>query len=74
MLVTVRNALDKGNLVTESKILKKRIATKQLMIGESEGIERVREMIEKVAPTDARVMITGDNGTGKEVVARLLFE
>ncbi|MFV0391605.1 MAG: sigma-54-dependent transcriptional regulator [Paludibacteraceae bacterium] len=74
MLVTVRNALDKGNLVTETKILKKRIATKQLMIGESEGIERVREMIEKVAPTDARVMITGDNGTGKEVVARLLFE
>lgn len=74
MLVTVRNALDKGNLVTETKTLKKKIATKLQMIGESEEIGRVREMIEKVAPTDARVLITGDNGTGKEVVARLLFE
>jgi DNA-binding NtrC family response regulator len=74
MLVTVRNALDKGNLVTETKTLKKKVASKNQMIGKSQAIEKVREMIEKVAPTDARVMITGANGTGKEVVARLLYE
>ncbi len=74
MLVTVRNALDKNTLVTETKTLKKKVASKNMMIGKSEAIERVREMIGKVAPTDARVMITGDNGTGKEVVARLLYE
>ncbi|MHB9055555.1 MAG: sigma-54-dependent transcriptional regulator [Paludibacteraceae bacterium] len=74
MLVTVRNALDRNTLVTESKTLKKKVASKNQMIGKSEAIELVREMIEKVAPTDARVMITGANGTGKEVVARLLFE
>lgn len=74
LLVTTRNALDKGNLVAETKNLKKKVATKNQMIGQSKGIEDVREMIEKVAPTDARVLITGENGTGKEVVARLLFE
>lgn len=74
MLVTVRNALDKNTLVTETKTLKKKVASKNMMIGKSEAIERVREMIGKVAPTDARVMITGENGTGKEVVARLLYE
>ena len=74
MLVTVRNALDKGYLVTETKTLKKKVASKNQMIGKSQAIEKVREMIEKVAPTDARVMITGANGTGKEVVARLLYE
>ncbi len=74
MLVTVRNALEKKTLVTETKTLKKKIATTQQMIGESAVIQRVRDMIDKVAPTDARVLITGDNGTGKEVVARLLFE
>ena len=74
MLVTVRNALDKNTLVTETKILKKKVASKNQMIGKSPAIEQVREMIEKVAPTDARVMITGANGTGKEVVARLLYE
>ena len=74
MLVTVRNALDKGNLVTETKTLKKKVASKNQMIGKSQAIEKVREMIEKVAPTDARVMITGANGTGKEVVARRLYE
>ncbi len=74
MLVTVRNALDKNTLVTETKTLKKKVASKNQMIGKSKAIEEVREMIEKVAPTDARVMITGANGTGKEVVARLLFE
>ncbi|MEI7501753.1 MAG: sigma-54 dependent transcriptional regulator [Paludibacter sp.] len=74
LLITVRNALDKNNLVTETKTLKKKVAKKHQMIGVSPAIEKVRMMIERVAPTDARVLITGDNGTGKEVVARLLFE
>ena len=74
MLVTVRNALDKGSLVSETKILKKKVAKKLQMIGESDAIKKVRVLIDKVAPTDARVLITGANGTGKEVVARLLYE
>lgn len=74
LLITVRNALDKSSLVTETKILKKKVASRHQMIGKSSAIEKVREMIERVAPTDARVLITGSNGTGKEVVARLLFE
>jgi DNA-binding NtrC family response regulator len=74
LLITVRNALDKSTLVTETKILKKKVATKHQMIGQSYTIQKVREMIERVAPTDARVLITGSNGTGKEVVARLLYE
>ena len=74
LLVTVRNALDKSELVVETKALKKKIARKHQMIGQSPAIERVRQMIERVAPTDARVLITGENGTGKEVVARLLYE
>ncbi len=74
LLVTVRNALEKNTLVAESKTLKKKVAKRHQMIGTSAGIEKVRMMIERVAPTDARVLITGDNGTGKEVVARMLFE
>jgi two-component system, NtrC family, nitrogen regulation response regulator NtrX len=74
LLVTVRNALERNTLVTESKTLKKKVAKKHLMVGVSPAIEKVRMMIERVAPTDARVLITGDNGTGKEVVARLLYE
>jgi len=74
LLVTVRNALERNTLVTESKTLKKKVAKRHEMIGASPAIEKVRMMIERVAPTDARVLITGDNGTGKEVVARLLFE
>lgn len=74
MLITLRNALEKKELVAETKSLKKKVAGKNKMIGESAAISRVRSMIEKVAPTDARVLITGENGTGKEVVARLLFE
>lgn len=74
LLITVRNALDKSNLVNETKNLKKKIAKRHQMVGMSPAIEKVRMMIERVAPTDARVLITGDNGTGKEVVARLLFE
>ena len=74
LLITVRNALDKNLLVVETKSLKRKVAKRHQMIGESAAIEKVRMMIERVAPTDARVLITGENGTGKEVVARLLFE
>ena len=74
LLITVRNALERNLLVTETKTLKKKVAKRHQMIGSSPAIEKVRMMIDRVAPTDARVLITGDNGTGKEVVARLLFE
>ncbi len=74
IMVTVRNALEKSSLVTETKSLKKKISSKHQMIGESPGILKVKDMIEKVAATDARVLITGGNGTGKEVVARWLHE
>jgi DNA-binding NtrC family response regulator len=74
LLVVTRNALDKTNLVTETKVLRKKISKKYEMIGESKEIMEVKDMIEKVAPTDARVLITGENGTGKEVVARWLHE
>ncbi len=74
LLVTVRNALDKSTLVAETKVLKKKIDKKYEMIGESEALQKVREMIDRVAPTDARVLITGPNGTGKEVVARQIYQ
>ncbi len=74
LLITVRNALERNTLVVETKTLKKKVGKRHQMIGESPAIEKVRMMIERVAPTDARVLITGDNGTGKEVVARLLYE
>ena len=74
LLITVRNALERNNLVVETKTLKKKVAKRHQMIGESAAIEKVRMMINRVAPTDARVLITGENGTGKEVVARLLYE
>ena len=72
LLITTKNALEHKTLVQETKVLKKKVGTRFQMIGESEAIQRVREMIHKVAPTDARVLITGANGTGKEVVARLI--
>jgi DNA-binding NtrC family response regulator len=74
LLITVRNALEKNTLSTETKILKRKIAKRHQMVGASPAIEKVRMMIDRVAPTDARVLITGANGTGKEVVARLLYE
>jgi DNA-binding NtrC family response regulator len=74
LLITVRNALERNSLVTETKTLKKKIAKRHQMVGNSPAIQKVRMMIERVAPTDARVLITGDNGTGKEIVARLLYE
>lgn len=72
--ITLRNALDKSVLVKETKTLKKKIHKKFEMVGESPGITTVKEMIEKVAPTDARVLVTGPNGSGKELVARWLHE
>ena len=74
LLNTVRNALDKKQLVVENKILKKKVSKNYEMIGESEAINRIKLMIEKVAQTEARVLITGPNGTGKELVAHQLHE
>jgi DNA-binding NtrC family response regulator len=70
----VRNALDKSSLVTETKVLRKKISKSYDIIGESAAIRRVKDSIEKVAPTEARVLITGPNGSGKELVARWLHE
>jgi two-component system nitrogen regulation response regulator NtrX len=70
LLVTIRNAMDKTSLVTETKVLKKKIGKSYEMIGDSKALNNIRDMIEKVAPTDARVLITGSNGSGKELVAR----
>jgi len=74
LLITIRNGMDKLNLVTETKILKKKVNKKYQMVGESKTLLAVKEMIDKVAPTDARVLITGENGTGKEVAARWIHE
>ncbi len=74
ILITLKNATDKSALVRETKILKKKVAKVQEIIGESEPIMKIKEMIERVAPTDARVLINGANGTGKELVARWLHE
>lgn len=74
LLTTVRNALDRKDLVVENKILKKKVSKNYEMIGESKEISVIKDMIEKVAPTDARVLITGSNGTGKELVAHWIHE
>ena len=74
LLITIRNAMDKSNLVSEAKVLKKKVNKVQEMIGQSTPILKIRETIDKVAPTDARVMITGENGVGKELVARWIHE
>lgn len=74
LLTTVRNALDRKELVTENRMLKKKVSKTYEMIGDSPEISKIKEMIEKVAPTDARVLITGANGTGKELVAHWLHE
>lgn len=76
MLITIRNAMDKSSLITETKVLRSKVAKKSgaEMVGESEGISHVRETIAKVGPTDARVLITGENGVGKELVARSLHQ
>jgi DNA-binding NtrC family response regulator len=74
LLITLRNAMDKSKLITETKVLKKKVSQKYDMIGASDQIESIKEMIERVAPTNARVLITGENGTGKELVAHWLHE
>ncbi|HAE31010.1 MAG TPA: response regulator [Flavobacteriales bacterium] len=76
ILVTIRNAMDRADLVQETKVLKRKVhkALTNEIIGESAPIQQIKEMIDKVAPSDARVMITGANGSGKELVARQLHE
>lgn len=74
LLITLRNAMDKVSLVSETKILKKKIAKTKDMVGVSAPISKIKDTIAKVAPTEARVLITGDNGSGKELVARWIHE
>ena len=76
MLITIRNALDKSSLISETKILKRKVSKSKVqeIIGEADGIKKIKETIDRVAPTDARVLVTGPNGTGKELVARWLHE
>jgi two-component system nitrogen regulation response regulator NtrX len=74
LLVCVRNALEKGELVTETKVLKKKITKTIDMVGNAPAIQAIKDIIEKVAPTDAKVLITGSNGSGKELVAKWLHE
>jgi DNA-binding NtrC family response regulator len=74
LLVTVRNALDRARLETETRVLKKKVRQTYEMVGESEEMQEIRGMIGKVAPTNARVLITGENGTGKELVARAIHD
>ena len=74
LLITVRNAVDKNNLVIETKVLKRKITKTREIVGDSPSIKKIKQTIEKVAPTDARVLITGENGTGKELVARWVHE
>ncbi len=74
LLITIRNALDKSHLITETKVLKRKVSKTYDMVGESPAMKKVKEMIDRVAQTDAKVLITGKNGTGKELVARWLHE
>lgn len=74
LLITLRNATEKQDLVTQTKVLKRKVGKVQEMVGESGPIKKIKDTIEKVAPTDARVLITGENGAGKELVARWIHE
>jgi DNA-binding NtrC family response regulator len=74
LLITIRNAMDKTALITETKVLKRRVSGTRDIIGESSPVLKIKEDIEKIAPTDARVLVTGDNGSGKELVARWIHE
>lgn len=74
LLITIRNGMDKTQLLSETKVLKRKVNKTFEIVGNSEAINKVKELIDRVAPTDARVLITGKNGTGKELVARWLHE
>jgi DNA-binding NtrC family response regulator len=74
LLITLRNAIDRNNLVSETKVLKRKVAKTFDIIGETPAIAKIKDTIDKVAPTEARVLITGENGTGKELVARWVHE
>src|SRR5690606_3006807 len=74
LLITIRNAMDKSNLVSETKKLKRKVSKKYQIIGESPALKNVVEMADRVAGTDARVLITGSNGTGKELIARRIHD
>ncbi len=74
MLITLRNALDKTSLVAETKVLKRKVSKVQEMVGDSPSIQKIKETIDKIAPTEARVLITGENGVGKELVAKWIHE
>jgi two-component system, NtrC family, nitrogen regulation response regulator NtrX len=74
LLVTVRNALERGKMIVETKVLKKRVYKLNEIVGESSGIQRVKDTCDRVGPTEARVLITGPNGSGKEMVAKRLHE
>lgn len=74
LLITIRNAMDKTNLVAETKVLKRKVSKVEDMIGDSGPIQKIRETIDKVAPTEARILITGENGVGKELVAKWVHE
>ena len=74
MLITLRNAMDKTSLVAETKVLKRKVGKVQEIVGESSPIKKIKDTIDKIAPTEARVLITGENGVGKELVARWIHE
>ncbi len=74
LLITIRNAMDKTSLVAETKVLKRRVSKVQEMVGSSSPIQKIKETIDKVAPTEARILVTGENGVGKELVARWVHE
>ncbi|MGN6601439.1 MAG: sigma-54-dependent transcriptional regulator [Ginsengibacter sp.] len=74
MLITLRNAMDKTTLVAETKVLKRRVNKVQEIVGESRAIQKIKDTIDKIAPTEARVLITGENGVGKELVARWIHQ
>lgn len=74
LLITIRNATDKSTLITQTQVLKNKVSKMYEIVGESDSIKKVKEMIDRVAPTEARVLITGANGTGKELVAHQIHE
>lgn len=74
LLITARNALVKTTLIAETKDLRRKVTKVREIVGESPGILKIKETIDKVAPTDAKILITGENGTGKEMVARWIHE